>query len=86
MAVYFKDEETFQHYKSLLAKCHTAKEVGKVTLSMRLNEPGVDEETVVSAKFIETLLPFLPNVKKGRSIDNLRCCINKAWSERLKNR
>ena len=86
LAVYFQNEETFLRYKSLLAKCHSAKEVGKVTLSMRINELGVDEKTVVSAKFIEALLPFLPNVKRGKGIDNLRCCINKAWSDRLKNR
>ena len=84
LAVYLKDEDTFLRYKTQLTKCHSAKEVGKVVLTMRLEEPGVDKETAVSAKFIEALLPLIPNVKRGRGIDNLRCYINKAWDDRRK--
>ena len=53
------------------------------------NEPRLDEQRVVKAEFIETLIPLIPGVEKGRGIDNLRIQINNALAEHkriLKNR
>lgn len=62
----------------------TAAEVGKVVATMCENEPLVDSDRIIKGSFIKLLLPFLSNVAKGRGIDNLRCCINDAWTSRRK--
>jgi len=36
-------------------------------------------ERIAKGKFIETLIPLIPGVVQGRSVDNLRIQIDKAW-------
>ena len=65
-----------------LATCKTASSVGEVVAMMCEHEPRLTEERIVKAEFIDALLPLIPNVEKGRGIDNLRIQINNAWRER----
>jgi hypothetical protein len=46
------------------------------------NEPYLDEVRIDKENFIETLIPFLTGVDKGKGVDNLRIQIDKAWAER----
>lgn len=78
LLVFVEKEESLRGYLAQLAVCKTAAEVGEVVLMMCENEPKLTEERIVKTKFIENLLPLIPNVKQGLSIDNLRVQINNA--------
>ena len=82
LAVYIEKEESLRNYVAQLAVCKNAANVGKVVAIMCENEPRLTEERIAKAEFIETLIPFISGVEKGRSIDNLRIQINNAWAER----
>lgn len=89
LAVYVEKEESLRNYVASLTACKTAADVGKVVAVMCENEPLLNETRIAKAKFIETLLPFLTGVEKGKGIDNLRIQIDNAWQERkhsLRNR
>ena len=62
----------------MLTACQTAAEVGEAVVRMCGDEPRLDKELIVKAKFIEILVPFLVGFKqdKGKGIDNLRVSIN----------
>ena len=81
LAVYIEKEESLRNYVAQLAVCKTAADVGEVVALMCENEPNITEERIVKSKFIETLLPLIPGVEKGKGIDNLRAQINKVWPE-----
>ena len=84
LSIHIKKEEDLDKYISLLSTCKTAAEVGEVVATMCENEPEIDSDRIVKRNFIHLLLPFIPNVEKGRGIDNLRIQINKAWTARKK--
>ena len=89
LAMFVESEESVRNYVASLKVCKTAAEVGKVVAIMCENEPRLDEQRVVKAEFIETLIPLIPGVEKGRGIDNLRIQINNALAEHkriLRNR
>ena len=79
LAVFVEKEESLRNYVAQLAVCKTAGDVGEIVALMCENEPRLTEERIVKAKFIETLIPLIPGVEQGRSIDNLRIQIDKAW-------
>ena len=81
LLVFIEKEESLRNYVAQLRVCKTAADVGEVVALMCENEPNLTEERIVKAKFIETLLPFIPGVEQGKGTDNLRVQINKAWSE-----
>ncbi|MBR3111459.1 MAG: hypothetical protein IKH35_09785 [Prevotella sp.] len=81
LAVYIEKEESLRNYVAQLAVCKTAADVGEVVALMCENEPNITEERIVKSKFIETLLPLIPGVEKGKGIDNIRAQINKVWPE-----
>ena len=81
LAVYIEKEESLRNYVAQLALCKTAADVGEVVALMCENEPNITEERIVKSKFIETLLPLIPGVEKGKGIDNIRAQINKVWPE-----
>ena len=82
LLMFVEKEESLRNYVASLAACKTAADVGRVVAVMCENEPGLNEARIAKAEFIETLIPFITEVEKGRSIDNLRICIDKAWQER----
>ncbi|MBO5624814.1 MAG: hypothetical protein J5953_03365 [Prevotella sp.] len=82
LLVYVEKEESLRNYLAHLAACKTAADVGKVVALMCENEPHLDEVRIAKAEFIETLLPFITGVEKGKGIDNLRIQIDKAWQDR----
>lgn len=87
--MHVESEESLRNYVASLSACKTAAEVGRVVAVMCENEPQLNETRIAKQEFIQTLLPFLTGVEKGKGIDNLRVQINNAWSERkrsLKNR
>lgn len=84
LSIHIKKEEDLDKYISLLSTCKTATEVGEVVATMCENEPEIDSDRIVKRNFIRLLLPFIPNVEKGKGIDNLRIQINKAWTARKK--
>ena len=88
LLVYVEQEESLRNYVASLAACRTAADVGQVVAMMCENESRLDNERIATKAFIETVLPLIPGVGKGRGVDNLRIQINNAWKERkraLKN-
>ena len=88
LLVYVEQEESLRNYVASLAACRTAADVGQVVALMCENESRLDNERIATKAFIETVLPLIPGVGKGRGVDNLRIQINNAWKERkraLKN-
>lgn len=83
-SLYINKVEDLNKYISLLASCKTASEVGEVVALMCENEPNLDSTRIAKESFIRLLLPFIPNVEKGKGIDNLRIQIDKAWTGRKK--
>ena len=73
------------NYVASLRACKSAADVGKVVAVMCENEPMLFEERAAKAEFIETLLPFLTAVEKGKGIDNLRIQIFNACQERKRS-
>lgn len=89
LLVYVGQEESLRNYVANLAACRTAADVGQVVALMCENESRLDNERIATKAFIETLLPLIPGVGKGRGVDNLRIQIANAWQERkraLKNK
>ena len=84
LSLYINKVEDLDKYISLLATCKTASEVGEVVALMCENEPNLDSTRIAKESFIRLLLPFIPNVEKGKGIDNLRIQIDKAWKARKK--
>ena len=82
LLMFVEKEESLRNYVASLAACKTAADVGKVIALMCEHEPRLTEERIVKSEFIETLIPFILGVEKGRGIDNLRIQINNAWQER----
>ena len=84
LSIYINKEEDLNKYIFLLSTCQTATEVGEVVATMCENEPEIDSNRIAKQSFIRLLLPFIPNVEKGKGIDNLRIQIDKAWTLRRK--
>lgn len=82
LMMYVEKEESLRNYVASLAACRTAGDVGKVVAVMCEHEPSITQDRIVKAEFIETLIPFIMGVEKGRGFDNLRIQIDKAWQER----
>lgn len=82
LMLHVEKEESLRNYVATLRSCKTAAEVGKLVALMCENEPKLYEFQIVKKEFIETLLPFLTGLEKGKGIDNLRVQIDVAWQER----
>ena len=82
LLMFVDKEESLRNYVAQLAVCKTAADVGQVVAMMCENESHLDEVRIAKENFIETLIPFITGVKKGKGIDNLRIQIDKAWQER----
>ena len=85
LLMYVESEDNLHNYVASLAACKTAADVGMVVAVMCENEPMLFEERAAKAEFIETLLPFLTAVEKGKGIDNLRIQIFNACQERKRS-
>ena len=85
LLMYCEKEESLRNYVASLRACKSAADVGKVVAVMCENEPMLFEERAAKAEFIETLLPFLTAVEKGKGIDNLRIQIFNACQERKRS-
>ena len=84
LSLYINKGEALQGYIRMLRSCQSARDLGEVVATMCQQEPSVSGELIVKQSFISLLLPFLPQWEKGRTIDNLRVAINKAWAARRK--
>ena len=82
LLMFIEKEESLRNYVASLAACKTAADVGKVVAVMCENEPHLDEQRIAKSEFIETLIPFISGVEKGKGVANLRIQIDKAWQER----
>lgn len=82
LLMFIEKEESLRNYVASLAVCKTAADVGKVVAVMCENETYLDEQRIAKSEFIETLIPFISGVEKGKGVDNLRIQIDKAWQER----
>ena len=82
LLMFIEKEESLRNYVASLAACKTAADVGKVVAMMCENETYLDEQRIAKSEFIETLIPFISGVEKGKGVDNLRIQIDKAWQER----
>lgn len=82
LMLHVEKEESLRNYVASLRACKTAAEVGKVVAEMCVNEPKLYSFQIIKKEFIQTLLPFLTGLEKGKGIDNLRVQIEIAWTER----
>ena len=82
LLMFVDKEESLRNYAAQLAVCKTAADVGQVVAMMCENESHLDEVRIAKENFIETLIPFITGVEKGKGVDNLRIQIDKAWQER----
>ena len=80
MALYIINKERAKDYTSQLRRCTLAREVGGIVATM-VDSRDITKEQAVMQVFIEKLVPFLANVGKGKTIDNLRTHINNALEE-----
>ncbi len=79
-ALYIINKERAKDYTSQLRRCNVAREVGGIVATMVDNRDLTKEQAVTQA-FIDKLAPFLCNVGKGKTVDNLRTHINNALEE-----
>lgn len=82
LMMFIEKEESLRNYVAQLAVCKTAADVGQVVAVMCENESHLDEVRIAKENFIETLIPFITGIEKGKGVDNLRIQIVKAWQER----
>ncbi len=76
--VYIINVEVDAGYIDLLHKCYTAADLAKVVKAMVQDEeiPYLDAVLAVKAEFFTNLIPFCPNLKKGKTESNIRAHIN----------
>ena len=79
-ALYIINKERARDYTSQLRHCTVAREVGGIVATM-VDNRDITKEQAVMQVFIDKLIPFLANVSKGKTIDNLRTHINNALEE-----
>ena len=74
----YNNVEVDASYIDLLHKCYTAADLAKVVKAMVQDEeiPYLDAVLAVKAEFFTNLLPFCPNLKKGKTENNIRAHIN----------
>ena len=84
LSLYINDVEELQNYITSLHNCRKAREVGEVVATMRQEAERIDDALIAKADFISLLLPFIPRVESGCTIDNLRKSIFNAWQSRKK--
>lgn len=82
LAIYIHKEEALKAMLTQLDACGSAKQVGKVVVKYVMANVGISEKDMVTAEFIETLLPLTPKVTSGKSVDNYRKAINEALADR----
>lgn len=80
------NKENIPVYLAQIGECQTATELAKVVVEMAEHEPRLTAEEIVKERFISQLLPFAFKLTKGRTVDNVRACINDARTERSKHR
>lgn len=85
-ALYIDKVEDMPRYLSLLSGCTTATELAQVVMKLMESEPKITKEEVVRERFIEKLVPLVPRIEKGLSIDNIRQRINDALARQPKKR
>lgn len=78
---YIPDMQSLQDFITEIQQCDTAYEVA-VSAWRRLDNVYITKENIVTAEFIESLQPFIKQIKSGTSTDNLRCHINKLMMEK----
>lgn len=78
---YIPDMQSLQDFITEIQQCDTASEVA-VSAWRRLDNVYITKENIVTAEFIESLQPFIKQIKSGTSTDNLRCHINKLMMEK----
>lgn len=86
LSVYINNVEDLSSYLVRLSECATATELALVVVDMVESQPRITKEEMVKERFIKLLLPLVPGITTGRSIDNVRARINEAWARRPKNR
>ena len=81
LAIYI-NKEKLADYINQIAACQSVSELAQVVVSMALQEPRLNSVEIAKERFIEQILPFAMNIKKGTSISNVRQRINDAWANR----
>ncbi len=75
------NKERLHDYLSQIGACQSATELARVVVDMALHEPLLDSVEIVKERFIEQILPFAVNVRKGNTVSNVRQRINDAWEK-----
>ena len=71
-------------YLHKLQSCTNASAFAVIVMDMLNNEPRLTPEEVIKERFISLLLPYAPNIVKGKQINNIRQHINDALVRRRK--
>ena len=83
LSKYISDPAILDAYVSKLSQCTEAHEVAEILFSMTFDDNvNADKCEVVKGRFIEHFIPFCTELKKGRSISNLRARINDWMAKR----
>ncbi len=83
MSIYINNVELRRQYIERLSQCTSASDIGKVVVAMRKDpEVCVGKEEAAKERFINVLLAFATNVTSGRTVSNVRQCIDDAWGKR----
>ncbi|MGM9759073.1 MAG: hypothetical protein ACI30I_03030 [Parabacteroides sp.] len=88
-SLYINKVEEMPRYLSLLASCESATDLAQAVIALMEENPRINREEVVKKRFIERLLPLVPQValsEKGNSVDNIRARINDALAKHPKKR
>lgn len=84
-ASYVKDEEVLDYYCRKMSFCTSARLLADIVMEMLINDSvKVDKEEIVRQRFINTLLPFCPQITTGRTVSNIRAYINDALAKMKK--
>lgn len=76
LKAYVHDQEILREITLKMGRCTCARDFARIVVDLML-PIGISERTMVTASFIETLLPFANGFEVGKGIDNFRCHINK---------
>ncbi len=78
---YIPNVASLHEFIAQIELCDSAHDVALLAWR-RLDNVFITRENIVTAEFIESLHPFIRQIKTGTSTDNLRCHINKFMVEK----
>lgn len=86
LGLYIESRERLTSLVATLTACQSAKEAADALTLLLDHESRLTPDLLVKRNFLEVVMPFLRQVDSGKTVDNLRRCVNNALDTRRKNR